>query len=136
MSQINKLLKHLVTLEFASDIKVFGSVATGKAEPTDLDIFVDFSTMTRRQYLLSDPGGARLQPLLNLAWNYYGSFDPFLRFANDDLLVRSDDASKWIKSKNAGAICANMDAQKRSLQEIYNERCIELAPPLGQPFKM
>ncbi|MEJ6002560.1 hypothetical protein [Paucibacter soli] len=106
---INGILESLAQLSLPGKLMVFGSVARAGSKPSDVDAVVDLRPLTRKQYLATDPDGAQLRPLLYLAENRYGWFDPFLRFANDDLLVRSDDARKWVKAQNAAAIMANMD---------------------------
>ena len=128
-SPIDKVLEALSRLPCAGQVMVFGSVARGSAKPGDVDAVVDLRPLSRKEYLAQDPGGRELQPLLNIAHNLYGWFDPFLRFANDDLLVRSDDCCKWVRSESKAAMLASIDAEARPLLEALTLRQLSTADP-------
>ncbi|MFK4705665.1 hypothetical protein ABIC83_002504 [Roseateles asaccharophilus] len=120
--RIIEILSALNKLELPGPITVFGSAAQEDAYPGDVDIIVDLRATTRRAYLANDPGGARLEPLLRIAANRPGWFDPFVRFAGDDLLARSPDSRRWVKAQNAQEILAGADTCGRKLSDVLSAR--------------
>lgn len=101
---INSILLYLNKLEYSNNIKIFGSIAAGSKTPGDVDMFIDFSDFEYNDIK------NKILPLLKLAKQYYGYFDPFVLIKQqngiiDDykkiLIGRNDDATKWIRMKNA-----------------------------------
>lgn len=119
---IDVILERLQVLPFADRVLVFGSTGKGKPNPVDVDACVDFGALTRKQYLEADPGGKQLDVLLQIAREFYGSFDPFLRFAGGDLLVRDDDARKWVRARNAAELISAIDEDGLTLPQVMATR--------------
>jgi len=107
-AKLNEVLDALRALPYADRITVFGSVARGKAYPTDIDVWVD---------LRGSDGSEDLSPLLRLARRHYGLFDPFVE-TGDGVDVRSETARSWVAARGARAIKASVLAEGRPLSEI------------------
>lgn len=91
-----KILKQIVDtvsqLPFSDRVKIFGSAASGKEKPGDIDLFVDCEGMNAQDIRELSVN------LIRLARQHYGMLDPFL-LIKGVLHTRADDAGGWIKSK-------------------------------------
>jgi predicted nucleotidyltransferase len=108
---IERLLRHLSGKPYADKITVFGSVARVGSAPRDLDVVLDLGPG-------SDP--YNYMDLLALARKFYGSFDPFIR-AGRILYARNDEATGWIRAKQARAIQYRQVSGRmgKPLQQVY-----------------
>lgn len=114
MNRLSLVASELLDLPYADKIMVFGSYASDKEEPADIDVFLDL-----RGHGQIDPG--TYNGLLRIAVRHYGWLDPFLR-TDAGLLVRSDEARHWVRASNAAAIGKNMDLQARPLNECLRQQ--------------
>lgn len=97
----------------AERILVFGSAVTRPDEARDLDLCLVVSSDDSISPRLPGFMGS----LLATARQRYGSFDPFMLregyspgHIKDQLWVRNDEATGWIKSKNAKAVMVDIRA--------------------------
>ena len=94
---IDQLLTILRKSPWAGQIRIFGSVATGKTNPNDLDVIVDMRDRSSEDFINASAW------LLSLARKFYGQFDPFILTRNG-LLVRNPEATDWVRAKHAKKI--------------------------------
>lgn len=78
-------------------LKIFGSFASGKALPGDIDVFVDAKD------LASDEIKELSAHLMGLAKEFHGVLDPFI-LVNQTLYCRNDGSTGWIPARNADAL--------------------------------
>jgi hypothetical protein len=122
-ASLNQVLSKLRTNAFANAMFVFGSVATGKESPGDVDVVVDMTAYT----LAFDPvtgtmfdPGVELAPLVKLMRECpYGTLDVFVKF-KDALLVRNNTSTGFVKAKQAKQLWISMQQTMRSLSEVAN----------------
>lgn len=96
MSHLDRLIaiaEELQSLRLPGPLRVFGSMSKGAQRPGDIDVVCDLRA-------LQEPAFGSLSPLLSVCRRHYGWVDAFL-LTNDDLLVRSDQATAWVRAKNA-----------------------------------
>lgn len=131
MSHLDRLLaiaEELQSLRLPGPLRVFGSMSKGAQRPGDIDVVCDLRA-------LQEPAFASLSQLLSVCRRHYGWVDAFL-LTNDDLLVRSDQATAWVRAKNAqGLREAMVDAV--DLDEViaqYRSWMAEPDMPPADPF--
>lgn len=118
---LRRILRFLATDErlapMQGRIKVFGSSASGKDCPGDIDAYIDFSDSTDSYQHPSVIPGANL--LLAVARQFYGTFDPFVRVGKI-LYARSDDANGWVTARQVREIRKAGEAG-RPPQDVLDE---------------
>jgi predicted nucleotidyltransferase len=113
--QRQELMKALSASPLADRIRVFGSTVNGKANPVDIDIFVDMSDME---------SNADKASLLKLAAQFYPLLDPFVLVKDTlsksglRLITRDERAQTWEPAKHANALLKAGRAG-RPLREIH-----------------
>lgn len=128
ISTIDQILIALSRHSLAHRIRIFGSVAAGSGAPRDVDAVVDLRALTRGEYLSLDPQELELRPLLELGRRHYGWLDPFVRFS-DELVVRNDTSTAWVRAKNKGALINSIEGTSRPLADILGDRHLQCDSP-------
>jgi hypothetical protein len=111
----NDIRANPILLEVFEQLKsmpllVFGSAATkGLANANDIDVVIDLDANPSHQVYL--------KPVRQLARKYYGWVDNFA-IKNGELWVRNDEATAYVKAKNAAAILKNIKRDAKPISEI------------------
>lgn len=93
---LNVVVAALKRHPLATSIKIFGSAATDKERPGDIDCFLEADLDYTHPHIMQ---------LLAVASKYYGSCDPFYYWSSQRVLFsRNDYANQWVRAKNARAI--------------------------------
>lgn len=109
--RLNAVLNALRAGPLAERLVVFGSVARGRFLPGDVDAVVDLRTGP------PVPEGDSRR-LLDIAYEHYGSFDPFVILPSGRLRVRGERAISWTDAENAASIMAAIRAEGRPLGDL------------------
>lgn len=97
--RFHALVTSLKQSPLATKIKIFGSAASKKENPGDIDLFVDL-----RGGEMKDA-----RHLLHLAAKFYGMLDPFVLIeirGRAQLITRNDEANGWQIARNTKALLA------------------------------
>jgi hypothetical protein len=120
----NELLDKLRSRSYAEHVVVFGSTATGKEVPGDIDVFVDQSSIGIDEFMRSNLAGE----LLWFSRKYYGSFDPFVLLSQGVLdgksrtilITRNEYGNGWIKAKHSREILKGVKSHGIPLLSVAN----------------
>jgi hypothetical protein len=128
---LDGILLEISQMPMKGQALIFGSCATDKVNPGDVDVWLDMRELTLDEFKACK-GFASVKPLLDLARQHYGLLDPFIRFQDDVLVVRNDEATGWTMAKNARALVRSMDESSCSLQQAFGFREQTKASALGR----
>lgn len=123
LSGIERLLQvaeEIQSLSLPGPVLVFGSMSKGAQRPGDIDVVCDLTG-------LPEPAFGNLSGLLAVCRRHYGWADAFL-LSEDDLLVRSDHATSWVRAKNAKGLRKAM-ADAVPLEQVIDLYRARLAEP-------
>jgi predicted nucleotidyltransferase len=99
-------------------LTVFGSVATKElSQANDFDVFFDLDSNPEYK--------KHITPIMELARNYYGWIDPFV-LEDNVLYVRNDEATGWVRAKNAKEILKNV--------KLHGVPISQIQPDLAENF--
>lgn len=126
-ARLYSIAKQLNELPHASKIYLFGSLVSDKANPNDVDCFLDAREYaswedTLKAYRQTIAGMRRI------AYVHYGSVDPFVR-TQSQLIVRNDEATGWKVAANARALTHAMEKQAVPLHKWCMAHASEWGPP-------